>query len=179
MFQIISLVGILATVALVVRICLDLSRGDVLKVRTASRFGQIRAFVAAMTVLSAITLACSGFGGSLVTGHVLSGYLLMGHVAAGGGFIVCLAASALLWSEKCRLCACGRTDEPVCDDGQWTVSRKTFFWCFLAFGFGTALTTLISMVPLFHSDLLHILKEVHRWCALLLVMSGVGFRFTK
>jgi hypothetical protein len=51
---------------------------------------------------------------------------------------------------------------------------RFFYWCFLAFGLATALTTLISMTPLFGSDGITTLYEAHRWCALFATMSLIG-----
>ncbi len=179
MFQTISLIGLIATLILVVRVCLDLNREHLLKAVATRGFGAIKLLVAAMTVLAAVILALSGFGGSLMAGRDLSGYLLMGHTAAGGGFIVCLALTAVLWAEECKMGACDIENKSSGIYGRWTAGRRFFFWSFLAFGLCVAVSIFVSMLPLFPSEYLHVLKDVHRWCGLLLILSGLGFSFSK
>jgi hypothetical protein len=122
-----------------------------------------------------VLLAVSGFTTSVVLGRPMTGYLLLGHVAVGGMFIVCLAATALWWAEAHRARTLEEVDASGRGGGRVGVVRKAFFWCFVAFGFGSAVTVLLSMTPVFGPDSLGVVAELHRWCALLLVMAGIGF----
>lgn len=167
MFRIVSIVGIVGMTALMYHVRRTsngkgVSEGYVICVRTV---------VAFLTLACALLLAFSGFTATII-GRPMTGYFLLGHVAVGGVFIVCLAATALWWAE-----AHGASN--LKDAEGSGVARKAFFWCFVAFGCGSAVTILLGMVPVFGSEGVAVLSELHRWCALLVVMAGIGFGMSK
>jgi hypothetical protein len=118
------------------------------------------------TLLAAIALAATGFGGPLLQGgQPLSGMLLLAHTTAGSLFIAGLVGMALFRAESCRF------------GGTWGAGtlRKAFFWCILALGLAATLAIMFSMTPLFSSEGIKVLSDVHRWSALLAVLALIGY----
>jgi hypothetical protein len=174
MFRVVSIVGIVGMAVLMYHVRRRsngkrVSQGYVICVRTV---------VAFLTLVCASLLALSGFTATVV-GRSMTGYLLLAHVAVGGVFIVCLAAAALWWSEAHGVSSLKDAEGSGSAGGRPGVVRKTFFWCFVAFGCGSAVTILLSMVPVFGSEGVAVLSELHRWCALFLVMVGIGFTMSR
>ena len=175
MFRIVSPIGILGMAALMFLI----RRRNSSPKRVAGPCRPFRMLVSALTVLCTVLLAVSGFTASVVLARPMTGYLLLSHVAVGGMFAVCLAATALWWAEAHRAETLEEVDTSGRDGGRVSVIRKSFFWCFVAFGFGSTVTVLLSMTPVFGLDSLGVLAELHRWCALLMVMAGIGFGMSE
>lgn len=117
-------------------------------------------------MLATVLLALTGFGGPLMQGgQPLSGMLLLGHTTAGGLFIAGLVGMALFRAETCRF------------GGGWGVGtlRKVFFWCVLTLGLASTLAIMLSMTPLFSSEGIKVMGDVHRWSALAAVMALIGY----
>jgi len=174
MFRIISIVGIVGMTALMFRVRRQGNGNGFFEDHARS----VRTTIAFLTFLCAGLLALSGFTATVI-GRPMTGYFLLGHVAVGGAFIVCLAATALLWAEAHGGGDLKNAAGAGAAGQRWGVIRKTCFWCFVAFGCGSAVTILLGMVPVFDSEGVGVLSELHRWCALLVVMAGIGFGASK
>ena len=128
---------------------------------TVRRLGLIERAAYVLLTLTAIALAVSGMAPSLLFGEMLSGYLLMAHVMAGGVFMFFLLLTALLGA--------GGAAGP---DGKFAASQRCSFWVILALGVGTALTMMFSMLPIFGPHGLEVLRELHRYMGLAIVAVG-------
>ena len=111
-------------------------------------------------------LAVTGLGPSLVAGVRLTGWLLMAHVGSGGAFLFFLLLAALLWADEC-LCAVGAAA------GRFSDAMKFTFLAMLALGVATALTMMVSMLPIFSPEGLEVLRDIHRYGALAYVAVAV------
>jgi hypothetical protein len=174
MFRVVSIVGIVGMAALMwfVR-----KRGGGKKVSEGCVIS-VKTVVAFLAFVCASLLALLGFTATIL-GRPMTGYLLLAHVAVGGAFTVCLAATALWWAEAHGVGRLEEVDESGSGGDRLGVLRKTLFWCFVVLGFGSVATALLSMVPVFGPDGIDVLSALHRWCALLLVMVGIGFGMIK
>lgn len=128
-------------------------------------FGEMLLYVALM--LSVLVLAVTGFWASLVTGHEMSGLLLMTHVSAGGAFAVILAIFAVFQAERSRVDRFGNLSGIV-------VARRVSFWALLATGLLVTLTTMLSMTPLFGTYGQQVLYETHRYGAVASIIAVLG-----
>lgn len=110
-----------------------------------------------LAVLAGVLLALTGFI-PFLAGKPLTGWSLMAHNAAGGGFAFALAVMACL-----GLCL------------QSTCSRQSC-WRWLMVGTGTAaiLSAVTMMIPWQGTDGLHTLMVLHRIAALLALVAGIG-----
>lgn len=165
MFQIIAITAIVAMVALMSMVRM----GAGAKACAGKPVLLGRLSVCALA-LSALALAATGLGGPLLNhGGPLSGFLLLGHTSFGALFIAGLAGSSIFCAERCRF----GVDNPA---GK---ARKAFFWLVLALGLVTILTVLVSMTPVFNTHGLELMLQAHRWSALTLVMSLIGFVMSR
>jgi cytochrome b subunit of formate dehydrogenase len=128
---------------------------------TVRRLGLIERASYVFLALTLLALAASGLAPSVLFGKVLSGFLLIAHVAAGGAFMFFLLLTALLGA--------GSAAGP---DGKFAPAQRCTFWATLALGVGTALTMMVSMLPIFGPHGLDLLRDAHRYCGLAMVAVG-------
>ena len=124
--------------------------------------GLLRKLVVLGFVLTFAALAVTGLGPNIVTGAKLDGWLLMAHVGGGGAFMFFLLLAALLWGNDCRCAADGAP-------GRFSDGMKFTFLAMLILGVVTALSIMVSMLPVFSSGGLDVLRDVHRYCAVVYV----------
>ncbi len=132
-------------------------------------------------------LAVTGFGPALIVGEHPAGYLLMLHVTAAPLFAVSLAVLTLMWAYRCRF------DQ---SDWRWLLrllrreagdkkpaperpgfGQKVFFWLLVLFALSVILSITLSMFPLFGTGGQEFLSQLHRYSALLLVITAIGHTY--
>lgn len=129
--------------------------------------------------LSFAYLAASGFGFALCFSRGLYGFPLLLHVACGGLFILCLAPLVIL-RAKDYLPILPHREQSERPNPFWrnfpaSLPRPILFWLLVISGFSLALTALLSMLPYFgYEDQLDIIA-VHRYSALVALLSVVLF----
>ena len=125
------------------------------------RLGLIERASYVLMALTLQALACTGMTQNLLTGGKLTGWMLMAHVGSGGAFMFFLLLTALLGA--------GSAAGP---DAKFAPSQRWGFWAALTLGVATALTMMVSMLPIFGPYGLEVLRDVHRYCGLALVVTG-------
>jgi cytochrome b subunit of formate dehydrogenase len=105
----------------------------------------------------------------------LGGWWLFIHMFGAGAFTVALPVLALTWCQANRF---GCSAQPACDEGQAPTSRfpclaKAMFWVILAAGLVVTGTMLLSMLPLFGTQGLELLLDVHRYAGLAVVAAMI------
>lgn len=117
-----------------------------------SRPGWLARVVRLGLLAGVLILGLTAFG-TVLTEGAMHGYPLMIHTAAGGAVTVALVLFGCLWAGPRR--ATG-------------ASIRATFWLVILLGFGTAASMLASMFPLYGTETLERLLDVHRWCGLAL-----------
>lgn len=119
------------------------------------------AFLICIAVLSA-----SSFGSILQFGH-MSGYALLVHIGAAGGFVFLLLAIAFLYLPR------GESDDfELPSDNRWWFARWSS-WALIASGIVTAGTMFLSMVPVLDTVGLLQAAEIHRFAGLATAAAAV------
>jgi len=182
-YRVISLAGLAATVGGSVLHYLAAGR----KVRAGGpaggpadvrRLGFLERIVFLGFALTLLCLAATGMWANLLLGQRLAGWGLMLHVAAGGAFMACLLLLAVLWAEDCRFReldahwrrACREHPDRPAPAGRFDPGQKCAFWLALALAVVAALSMFVSMLPIFTPEGLELLRDVHRYSGLLLLI---------
>jgi len=123
------------------------------------RFGFFERFVHALTTLSFLALALSGFAASAVYGERLAGWMWVAHAAAALVFTVCVAAMVVMWASDCRFAPHdwewakhfggylgGNEHVPA---GRFNCGQKALFWFVGLFGLASVLSGVLLVAPLF------------------------------
>jgi cytochrome b subunit of formate dehydrogenase len=198
MFRVVSIIGILITlmvIALHYR-TLRVRRGDLVDTAPslrqpgrgdASVLNRFRKLVYFIVLACFGVLVVTGFGPSLIVGEHPAGYLLMLHVTAAPIFAVSLAVLTLMWAYRCRF------DQ---NDWRWLLrllrrevgdkkphpersgfGQKVFFWLLVLFALSVILSITLSMFPLFGTQGQEFLSQLHRYSALLLVITAIAHTY--
>jgi hypothetical protein len=122
---------------------------------------------------SFLYLALSGFVFALFFSGPLRGIFLMAHVSLGGLFSVSLAMVVFI---RARLYDFGREPDPRgAQSGRTLFVSRLLFWVFVSAGFLLTLTALLMMLPWFaqpgHAGVL----DLHRYSALVAVLTAAAF----
>jgi len=129
---------------------------------------RIKATLYIILFLSIFVLAVTGFWATIITGEPSTGYLLMLHCTAAVGFCFALPLSLIISAEKNRF---------ILGDfspGLRLVGvSKICFWIVTAAAIPLILSMILSMFPLFGPVGQEFLYQLHRFCALLLVVTGL------
>lgn len=133
-----------------------------------------------VTLLCVMDLGVTAFY-SVIRFGALEGWWLLAHMVGSGGLILMLPLLALTWARASRF---GRgpvgAPQPTVTADQAAASSsasrfhwlaKLTYWIILASGLVTVSTMLLSMLPLFGTEVLRRLLDVHRYSALLLVVA--------
>ena len=120
-------------------------------------------------------LGATAFFGVLRFG-ALHGWLLFAHMFGAGAFVAVLPVVALTWCEANRFVR-GRAPRGALATAG-TAPRffwlpKAMFWILLAGGLVVSLTMLVSMLPLYGTEGLEQLLDLHRYSGLLVVAATV------
>jgi len=145
-------------------------------------FGRVRKLLYLLALLCFVILAVTGFYPALILGQRLSGYLLMIHVTAGGVFGACLALLAVMWADLCRFDKNDlqwlrklffRSEESEASESGPRLWQKLTFWIILIAALPLILSVVLSMFPLFGTEVQILFAEIHRYSALCLSMLAV------
>ncbi len=122
------------------------------------------------TLLSVTVLAVTAFY-SVLKFHAMSGWWLFAHMFGAGALVAILPLIAISWAGPSRF-----GGGPPSDDEETYAPRffwvpKLMFWLFLAGGLTVSLSMLVSMLPIFGTDGLHELLDIHRYAGLLAVVA--------
>lgn len=132
--------------------------------------------------LSFCFLVVSGFPFALLSAQRLYGIFLLLHVVLGGVFAVCLPLALILRARHYSF------DTEVPDHGQAASSpegksttttpwSKIFFWLFATSGLCLTVTALILMLPYFSLAAQMDIFEIHRYSALVSLLSALAFTY--
>jgi len=145
--------------------------------------GVLRKLVYAAGLICFLVLVVTGFWPRLVLAEKISGYWLMIHVTAGGVFAVCLVLAVLTWAHRSSF---NRSDCPVVArllgltrngsgriDSECRAGEKLAFWLIVVFSPVVILSVVLSMFPLFGTEMQKLLAEIHRYCALALALACI------
>lgn len=132
--------------------------------------------------LSFCFLAASGFGFALLSAQRMYGVFLLLHVLLGGIFAVCLPLTLILRARHYSVDAGDPNAGQVSSSpgGKSTISGlwpKIFFWLFIASGFSLIATALTVMLPYFSLVAQMDLFEIHRYSALVSLLSAIAFTY--
>jgi len=110
------------------------------------------------------------------------GFFLLLHVTVGGLFAVCLSLATILRAQHYRFDA--ENVKPGKDaqapGGKSTIPtlwQKISFWVFVASGLCLIVTALTLMLPYFTLNSLLDLFEVHRYSAVVSLLSAIAFTY--
>ena len=118
-------------------------------------------------------LGFTSFYAVIQTG-VMGGWMLFAHMFGAGAFVVALPVIAITWAESSRFGQ--RTDlsaEEAGYDAPFFWIPKVMFWILLGSGLVVIMTMLLSMLPLFGTDGLLRLLDIHRYAGLLAVIAAI------
>ncbi len=127
-------------------------------------------------------LAASGFLFSLLSSQRLYGFILLLHVTVGGLFAICLSLATIMRARHYRLDAENimRDKKTQISEGKNTfqISWQTiFFWIFIASGLCLIISALTLMLPYFTVNSQLDMFEVHRYSALVSLLSAIAFAY--
>ncbi|MCP4709682.1 MAG: hypothetical protein GY869_13730 [Planctomycetes bacterium] len=129
---------------------------------------RIKATLYVISFLSIFVLAVTGFWATIITGEPSTGYLLMLHCTAATGFCLATPLSLIISAEKNRFILGDFSPGLRC-----VGISKICYWIFVATAIPLILSMILSMFPLFGTLGQEFLYQIHRFCALLLVMAGL------
>jgi len=117
----------------------------------------------------------SGFYFSLFSTHKMYGLPLMFHMIFGCFFALLVCAVLILYAQKFSLL--GQETEKK---GSLLLSVKNIlFWLFVLSGLSLVTTSLLMMIPIFVYQTQLVFFEVHRYSALVSVLTALGFLHTS
>jgi len=146
---------------------------------------KLRYFFISLSLLSFILLAFTGIIPVLILNQHITGILLIIHVTVAPVFVVALAMTALFWAHFQQF---DGSDLAMIKSIQKqekskrlayhlrTYWLKVFFWIFLAFSIPASLSMIFSMFPLFGTDGLNTMLNIHQYATLGLLI--VAFFYT-
>ncbi|MCD6376212.1 MAG: hypothetical protein J7L94_11840 [Caldisericaceae bacterium] len=141
---------------------------------------QLRMFSFAWSALLFVLLGLSGFLPELLTGHHMSGFILVLHVLLAPFFLI--AFTFWIFASVKRQ-AFIEKDWQIFKQG-WTTIRshqptmdKLFFWSFFLLSLIGIGAIILSLFPLFSSSGIGNLIGIHRYVMLLLFLIAVVFYF--
>jgi len=148
------------------------------------RFTFWERLIHAISLLSFLTLALTGFWAVFVTRSQLHGWLWMIHAAAGAFFAASIAFMALLWAMDCQF---ARHDwlwakglggyfdgGKIVPAGRFNAGQKAYFWAIALLGLVMLLSGLGRMAPLFDAEVQETIYQIHRYGALLFLMAAIA-----
>jgi len=138
------------------------------------RPGLVASLVYLGTLASVAVLGITSFVAVIRFG-TLGGWWLFIHMFGAGVFTFVLPVLALTWCEANRF---GRPPQPAGSEGQVPPSRflrlaKSMFWVILVAGLIVIGTMILSMLPVFGTDCLQLLLDIHRYAGLVVVAATV------
>ena len=127
-------------------------------------------------------LATSGFIFSLLSSQRLYGFILLLHVTVGGLFAICLSLATIMRARHYSLDTENiRQDKNAQISGgksTFQISWQTiFFWIFVASGLCLIISALTLMLPYFTVNVQLDMFEIHRYSALVSLLSAIAFAY--
>ncbi len=108
---------------------------------------------------------------ALIRHGELGGWPLFFHMGGAGAFTAVLPLLALSWADaNCRQARCAEGEVPP-PKFYWL--PKLMFWLIVPAGLVVTMTMLISMLPIFGSDGLLKLLDIHRYSGLVVVIAMI------
>ena len=148
-----------------------------------SPVGILRKLIYLLMLFCFLVLVVTGFYPVVVLGELISGYWLMLHATVGGVFAACLALLAIMWAHRCRFDQSdwqrvqyifrSQTSEKLSAESCDGLGQKITFWLIVLAALPLILSVVLSMLPLFGTEIQRILLEIHRYSALLLALAGI------
>jgi hypothetical protein len=160
-----TLIALLAM--LVLHLVLALIGGRAAKPRR--RFNGWEKLVYLGTLASVSVLAVTSYYSVLRLG-AMHGWWLFVHMFGAGAFVGALPVLALTWCVANRFPRARDADREDACAPRFFWIPKVMFWLLLVSGLVVILTMLLSMLPLFGTDGLHVLLDIHRYSGLLVVV---------
>ncbi len=120
------------------------------------------------TVACVVLLGATSFVEVIRHGE-LGGWALFFHMCGAGALTAMLPILALSWAHYNQFGVSAAS--PLPPKFYWL--PKLMFWLILASGLVVTMTMLISMLPIFGSDGLHVLLDIHRYSGLVVVLALV------
>lgn len=119
-------------------------------------------------------LAATSFYPVLQQG-VMRHWWLFAHMFGAGVLVAILPLMAINWAGPSCFQAPRAAEQPH-DTPHFFWATKLMFWLFLVSGFVVVLTMLLSMLPVFGTDGLYLLLDIHRYSGLIAVIT-LAFHF--
>jgi hypothetical protein len=101
----------------------------------------------------------------------MHGWWLFAHMFGAGALTAVLPLAALTWCGASRFGQSGPQAGDAAYVPRFFWLPRVMFWLFLVAGLGVMLTMLVSMLPLFGTEGLEILLDIHRYAGLLAVVA--------
>jgi hypothetical protein len=159
-----------AVVLIVIHLTLVVSRRGETPARPRWKFWEILVYWA--TVLSVAWLGVTSFFAVLRYG-VLDGWLLFVHMFGAGALVAVLPLLAITFAEANRFGSASGPDGTGTTAGRFFWLPKLMFWLLLISGLAVSVTMLVSMLPLFGTEGMNNLLDVHRYSGLAAVVAMV------
>ncbi len=184
MFRFVSIIGMVGTAAVCALHYVTLGRKRWAPQDGAAsvhRFTLSERIIHALSLLACLVLAATGFWAAIALGSPLHGLPWMVHAAAGAVFALATVFMTLVWATDCRFARHDWTWIKLCGgylggDAHVTADRfnagqKAYFWTSVLLGLAVLVSGLGRMVPVFDDSVQETIYRVHRYGALLFVMS--------
>ncbi|MEZ6134385.1 MAG: hypothetical protein R3C53_05685 [Pirellulaceae bacterium] len=131
--------------------------------RSRAKLGWVRGSLYGLYLITILVLGLSSLVSVIQYGH-MSGYALLGHVAAAGAFTFLLLAIAFL------MLPCSE-DDPKLRTNRWWLSRWSV-WGLVISSLVAAGSMFLSMLPILDTSGLLQMAEVHRYAGLCVVIMA-------
>ncbi len=118
---------------------------------------------------SVTTLAVTAFY-TVLQYDGMHGWWLFAHMFGAGALVVVLPLLAINWAGPSRFGHGRAAEEEETFATRFFWIPKLMFWLFLLSGLTVMLTMLLSMLPIFGTDGLHVLLDIHRYAGLMAVV---------
>jgi hypothetical protein len=162
--RVLLVVLIVSTVLILLHFALSRRGSSVAQPR--SRWNLWEKLIYLVTLGSVALLAVTSFGSMLRFG-VLEGWALFAHMFGAGALVGILPLVAMTWSNANRFGQQSVRNRPP----RFFWFSKAMFWILLAGGFVVTVTMLLSMLPFYGTDGLHVLLDIHRYSGLIVVVA--------
>jgi hypothetical protein len=148
------------------------------------QFKSVRRASLWLIAMSGLILALTGLLPFLLLGAPMSGFMLLIHVAVSPIFIAGIVVLAVVSAETHRFDDAVRKTirtwwqlrEISLADGGYNVWRKVLFWLIVIATLMLG-SIVLSMYPLFDSVGMDFFLTLHKFAALLMLVTGVGYAF--
>jgi len=150
--------------------------------RSILRYNLWERFLHLVLLATFLVLAVTAFWASIGWGGPMTGYNLMLHTTCGAIFAVAVAVMLVTWAAdhafgkhdglwlRAGGCCSTRGDLPA---GRFGAGDKIYFWIAAPLTLMLLLTMLLSMVPIFGTAGQHVMYDLHRYAALVLMIATI------